>query len=638
MAVNSSTTSLFASGEIKFSDLRDTFKGSGTEIKASELFRDTNTNQPNPVVPDATENVNISSDGTDLSLLGFRNSIKEYTFTQSGTDTKVDIDALNWNSNLPKNINKKFIVNGTIGSDDTSVPAASVDAEIRNLTINIGSDGKIHGAGGAGGVYGINSGKGGDGGTALYARSTATDSETKSIIVDLIATGSQLWAGGGGGGAGPKGGTGGTGATVLGIDGGAGATGGNGGNGGNGEGYSQSKSDGVSGIAGDLTGAGGNTKEYRLNVGGVMTTKIYTTGTGGGGGNGGEGGNGGLFGSNGDNGSSTGQTQGGSGGSTSPDAIHYTIPSNSFTGMTIQYSDLHIRNLASGVSGTPYSNGVTPYPDGATGNSITGYKRLEYWDGSGGDWNAYMEIETASSNPASNPRFTTDGNGLVADSSGKIKVTVKWDDDESYDGMSVKTITINANDSNNNQSFTKSGNNTVTHEFDYDPNITNGNLVAFGVFREAGYANFITFGGKYDSALSDDIDPTGVIPTFGPGTDNKLNTVCHDIPSDKTGPIWGITLGGSQTIRGIRVSTNAGSIGLIGIELDDEPSGDDDYNDLVIIPLKQSGIELSTTSVSAPNPPASPTDSGDGGIAGRYVDGSNYTLVNSNSTNTKGSS
>ena len=67
MAVNSSTTSLFASGEIKFSDLRDTFKGSGTEIKASELFRDTNTNQPTPVVPDATENVNISSDGTALS-------------------------------------------------------------------------------------------------------------------------------------------------------------------------------------------------------------------------------------------------------------------------------------------------------------------------------------------------------------------------------------------------------------------------------------------------------------------------------------------------------------------------------------------------------------------------------------------
>ena len=389
--------------------------------------------------------------------------------------------------------------------------------------------------------------------------------------------------------------------------------------------------------AGGAGGAGGNTKEYRLNVDGAMSTITYTTGTGGGGGNGGNGGNGGLFGSNGDNGSSTGQTQGGSGGSTSPDAIHYTIPSNSFTGMTIQYSNLHKRNLASGVSGTPYSNGVNPYPDGATGNSITGYRRLEYWDGSGGDWNAYMEIQTASSNPASNPRFTTDGNGLVADSSGKIKVKVKWDDDEGISGISVKTITINANDSNNNQSFTKSGNNTVTHEFDYDPNITNGNLVSFGVFREANYENYITFGGKYDSDQSDDIDPTGVIPTFGPGTDNKLNTVCHDIPSGKTGPIWGSSTS-ITTIRGIRVSTNAGSVGLTGIELDDNPSGDDDYNDLVVIPLKQSDIQLSDGKVLAPNPPTSPTDSGDGGISGMYVDGLNYTLVNSNNTNTKGNS
>ena len=106
MTVTKTATAYFASGEIKFSTLRDTFKGSGTEIKASELFRDTYTNQPSPVVPDATENDNIAgndysvqSHGSNLSLLGFRNSIKEYNFTQTGTDVKLDIDAQAWNNN-----------------------------------------------------------------------------------------------------------------------------------------------------------------------------------------------------------------------------------------------------------------------------------------------------------------------------------------------------------------------------------------------------------------------------------------------------------------------------------------------------------------------------------------------------------
>ena len=170
MSITKTATAHFTSGEIKFSVLRDTFTGrTSGYVNASELFRNTDNDRSSPVVPDATENANIAgndysvqSHGSNLSLLGFRNSIKEYTFTQSGTDTKVDIDALAWNSNLPKNINKKFIVNGTIGSDDPSVAAASVDAEIRNLTIDIGTAGKIHGAPGAGGVYGTNSGKGGD--------------------------------------------------------------------------------------------------------------------------------------------------------------------------------------------------------------------------------------------------------------------------------------------------------------------------------------------------------------------------------------------------------------------------------------------------------------------------------------------
>ena len=63
---------------------------------------------PNPMVPDATENANIRSyvDGTDLSLLGFRNCIKTYDIKQDigETDTNINLTTATWNSNLSKNI------------------------------------------------------------------------------------------------------------------------------------------------------------------------------------------------------------------------------------------------------------------------------------------------------------------------------------------------------------------------------------------------------------------------------------------------------------------------------------------------------------------------------------------------------
>ena len=53
----------FASGEIKFSQLRTNFKETSSgEISASELFRNLNLYDRDPVTPDSTENDQIASD------------------------------------------------------------------------------------------------------------------------------------------------------------------------------------------------------------------------------------------------------------------------------------------------------------------------------------------------------------------------------------------------------------------------------------------------------------------------------------------------------------------------------------------------------------------------------------------------
>jgi hypothetical protein len=113
MSVSVSKTLLFTSGQIKFSDLRSSFKEvSSGSISASELRRNTNTSNTNPIVPDATENSDVAS-GNNLRLSQFRNTIKYYDLNQSGTDSNLNISSQTWNSNLSKNIVKKMTIGGT---------------------------------------------------------------------------------------------------------------------------------------------------------------------------------------------------------------------------------------------------------------------------------------------------------------------------------------------------------------------------------------------------------------------------------------------------------------------------------------------------------------------------------------------
>lgn len=186
----------FLSGPISFSSLRNTFKETASgQIKASELKRNTSSTEENPIVPDCTENADISS-SSNLSVSQFRNSIKYYYITQSGLDLNFDITNQSWNNNLNKNIKKWLYISGTCASNSTSSAAAILTVTTFNLTIDV--FGLIYGAGGAGGTSTtISGGKGGD--------ALSITSPTANNIVVFLRPEGQIYAGGGGGEKGLKG-------------------------------------------------------------------------------------------------------------------------------------------------------------------------------------------------------------------------------------------------------------------------------------------------------------------------------------------------------------------------------------------------------------------------------------------------
>ena len=293
MAVSVSKTLLFTSGQIKFSELRSSFKeASSGSVSASELRRNTNTSNANPIVPDATENTAVST-GSNLKTSQFRNTIKYYDLNQSGTDLNLDIFAQTWNSNLSKNIVKKMNINGTCGSNTTATAALLINAITYNLQLIV--NGSVFGAGGAAGT----SSSGGNGGPAMSLISLG------GAINLLTASSASVYGGGGGGAKGAQGGFGANGTCsyfdsyVTGTAcnscpgcnagysqncyrvGGCGRKnrrsnnqstcsgtfyfqtgnppGGAGGNGGNGQGYNQSRTDGSGGAGGSASDCGGAT-------------------------------------------------------------------------------------------------------------------------------------------------------------------------------------------------------------------------------------------------------------------------------------------------------------------------------------------------------------------------------------------
>ncbi len=200
----------YSSGEIKFSSLRTNFKeASSGSIKASELRRNTTTTDTNPIVPDCTENRTSGPLGNgiatlnDLKISQFRNSIKYYYITQTGTDTNFDIDSQSWNSNLTRNIRKWMYINGTCGTNSISSTAADFNATTYNLTIDV--SGGIYGCGGRGGGTGGGAPdpSGESGGPALGVASSGGNN-----IVVFVRSTANIYGGGGGGERGATGSTG----------------------------------------------------------------------------------------------------------------------------------------------------------------------------------------------------------------------------------------------------------------------------------------------------------------------------------------------------------------------------------------------------------------------------------------------
>jgi hypothetical protein len=212
----------FSSGSISFSSLRNTFvETTSGSISASTLRRNTDVNETNPIVPDSTENEQISS-GSNLSLSQFRNSIKRYSATQSGTDTNASYPTepgfrmgrydpngrgIDWcgggyygrdgqgggvTGNLAKNVQKFVYITGVCGSYyvDSAAAQLAPDPNVYNVTINV--SGEIYGAGGDGGDATSISGK--HGGDALNVYTNIGGNI--NIIVESSA---KIYGGGGGG-------------------------------------------------------------------------------------------------------------------------------------------------------------------------------------------------------------------------------------------------------------------------------------------------------------------------------------------------------------------------------------------------------------------------------------------------------
>ena len=200
MAIQISATQYFGSGAISFSAMRSTFRlnsPTGT-ISASELLRNTDTTNTDPILPDATENSDVAT-STDWKTSQIRDSIKFYNVTQPSGDTNVnlDIDAQSWNGNLGRNIVKKMNIQGICGSNSTSLRAAQIDQPANNLTIDVSGD--IFGCGADATVTGPD---GLDGGDALGVTGGGNN-----LKINLQSTG-RIYAGGGAGEHGDVGATG----------------------------------------------------------------------------------------------------------------------------------------------------------------------------------------------------------------------------------------------------------------------------------------------------------------------------------------------------------------------------------------------------------------------------------------------
>lgn len=189
-------TTYFNTGSISARSLQTTFGGNSNNVKFSTYRRDTDRTKTSLIVPDSTENDDISTEN-NLSALTFRGSVKELSTSQSGSDTDLDIgNSSVWGSNLNRNIIKNLSIGGQILASLNTTSAASLNASAINLRIDI--SGQIYGQGGNATV--------GTGGSALYLNNTTTVGSGDARFINLnVNSNGRIWAGGGAGSVGANG-------------------------------------------------------------------------------------------------------------------------------------------------------------------------------------------------------------------------------------------------------------------------------------------------------------------------------------------------------------------------------------------------------------------------------------------------
>jgi len=199
MAHQTALAPLFTSGEIKFSKIRDSFGFSSGELRASNFIRDTDVNNTNPKIPDATENSNIPTSSTSQWKASyFRNTLKNYEVIQYDTDTNLSLSSVgSWNSNLGKNIQKIYNIGGRINGTTSNGYALTLDGTTYNLTVEV--RGYVLGYGGAGGVRGA-SGVTETVSSNVSANINIFDNDRDNEIVNLQTSGTgtatvQMYAG-----------------------------------------------------------------------------------------------------------------------------------------------------------------------------------------------------------------------------------------------------------------------------------------------------------------------------------------------------------------------------------------------------------------------------------------------------------
>lgn len=163
MAITTTKNELFTSGPISFSSLQSNLGGSQNNIKFSTYIRNTDPDEPNPIVPDATENENISAYSENLRVSDFRNMINRYEITQTGNDANLNLSEIKnineqtgqvieyvgpWNGNLHRNVLKKISVTGNCYATTPGRFGAEIFSDISNLDFEVTDTGAIYGAGG----------------------------------------------------------------------------------------------------------------------------------------------------------------------------------------------------------------------------------------------------------------------------------------------------------------------------------------------------------------------------------------------------------------------------------------------------------------------------------------------------------